>query len=528
MSDSKKGDTKMKNVWNRIIAMVVVIGMLISQGSAAAVYAAEMKDYVPITAYTLKGQVTTYVSVSGSVSGYISAGDKCTILKMYDVGEGWLYVEYPKDSGGTKKAYVKAKEFFLDYTGSKSLSSVKIGKNLTVYRKSDMKQTIGEVYASDDVIIVGNNGTNTQIIYPVSGGYKLGFIQGVYDKESGLKKVELEEGYYQIKSATNQNYVVDVYGGYTDDGANIQLYQNQYTANQGYLILKFKSGYVIMAYHSGKVFDIYNNEKAPKTSIIQWTFHGGDNQIFEAYETLDGKICFKSVSSNLFVDVCGNYMQNETDIIIYPYNGTTGQQFVLERVTIGGKHYDGSVKLGGSDSATQNSNATSSTEQNTSAKINEIVTYVLSQVGVRDNKGDNHVKYNTWYYGKETYGSGFAWCQAFISYAAKECGVLNTAIPKENSCARAIEWYKNEGQFHLAEYYGGNYKPQPGDLVFYGKNGAEHVGMIVGESVDGYLQVVEGNVENGTTGHYEVVKFTRNYKRQESHPYVYGYAHPTY
>ena len=65
-------------------------------------------------------------------------------------------------------------------------------------------------------------------------------------------------------------------------------------------------------------------------------------------------------------------------------------------------------------------------------------------------------------------------------------------------------------------------------LVFYGYNGnISHVGLIVASPVEGYLQVVEGNVYD-SNGNYSVQHFTKNSKRRVDSSYVYGYASPSY
>ena len=78
--------------------------------------------------------------------------------------------------------------------------------------------------------------------------------------------------------------------------------------------------------------------------------------------------------------------------------------------------------------------------------------------------------------------------------------------------------------FEYSRYHGGTYEPKPGDLVFYGSQGQEHVGIIVDFCKNGYLQVVEGNVEDYATGHYKVTLFTKNSRRTLDSSYVYGYG----
>ena len=99
-------------------------------------------------------------------------------------------------------------------------------------------------------------------------------------------------------------------------------------------------------------------------------------------------------------------------------------------------------------------------------------------------------------------------------------------IPKSASVSNTLNFYKNRGRFYKSRYYGGSYTPKAGDLVFYGSNGGSHIGIIIASPVNGYLQVVEGNVL--LNGKYQVAKFTANSKRTVTSSYVYGYASPNY
>ena len=153
-----------------IIGLLLTVIFIFTDALTVA-YAATTTGNVPITTYTLSGRVTTYKSVNGSYSGYIDSTDQCKILAVYD--SGWLRVRYPV-SWGYKTAYARSNNFFINVNFDTSTTT--LGKTMTVYRGFDLASSIGTVYADDGVIIVGNNGTNTQVIYPVSGGYKMGWI----------------------------------------------------------------------------------------------------------------------------------------------------------------------------------------------------------------------------------------------------------------------------------------------------------------------------------------------------------------
>ena len=127
----------------------------------------------PLISYTIStGNVPTYSSVSASSSsGYITGStDQCTINKVYT--NGWVKVTYPVSSG-TKTAYAKLSDFV---NSGVDHYQVKVKANTSVYRRSDLSQTIGTVYSTDVINVVGKSGSNLQIIYPISGGYKMGWI----------------------------------------------------------------------------------------------------------------------------------------------------------------------------------------------------------------------------------------------------------------------------------------------------------------------------------------------------------------
>lgn len=205
------------------------------------------------------------------------------------------------------------------------------------------------------------------------------------------------------------------------------------------------------------------------------------------------------------LDVSGGKVFNGNNIQIYESNGTASQKWKL---------------------------VSTSASENTSSELvaQKLVNYELSQLGIGDYRGNNNVKYNTWYYGRSVSGSGHAWCMAFQAYCCYQITGSNNAIPKTASCTSAVNTFKSRGQFHYSRYYGGNYIPKAGDIVYY-TNGSRysscHVGMIISAPVNGFLQTVEGNIICSNRN-YKVVRFTKNAKRTVNSSYVLGYATPNY
>lgn len=173
----------MKHFIQKKITIAAILVMVLIGGMAGAkrTYAATSTSKVPITAY-LKGYSTvkTYNAVNGRVIGSIYSSDKCTILNVYS--SGWCRVRYPI-SGGTKTAYTYSNYFFTN-TGF-STAETKPGKNRDVYGKPNLTYKLGTTYSSDSVLIIGSSNGNQQILYPISGGYKMGFISGSISVSAG-------------------------------------------------------------------------------------------------------------------------------------------------------------------------------------------------------------------------------------------------------------------------------------------------------------------------------------------------------
>lgn len=123
----------------------------------------------PIKAYTMgTGKTTVYSSVDGSAkSNKIYDTDLCTINSVYT--NGWCYVTFPLDAGGTDEGYVKTSVFF----NTSSREKMTVTTQTTTYSRSDCATSVGYIGAGDEVIKVGSSGGLSQVIYPLTaGGYK--------------------------------------------------------------------------------------------------------------------------------------------------------------------------------------------------------------------------------------------------------------------------------------------------------------------------------------------------------------------
>lgn len=167
-----------------LAAVITVSGMPMSGGvgksnkTVAVAKAASTTKRVPMWTYMKSGsgKLTTYTNNNLKKStGYIVPGDYCKISAFYSNGS--VKVTYPT-SRGSRTAYAAMSGFMASTVFSTKART--LGKKLTAYRRSTGGATIGTVYAKDAVLVVGQANGRTQVQYPCSGGYKLGWVSGNY------------------------------------------------------------------------------------------------------------------------------------------------------------------------------------------------------------------------------------------------------------------------------------------------------------------------------------------------------------
>ena len=131
---------------------------------------------------------------------------------------------------------------------------------------------------------------------------------------------------------------------------------------------------------------------------------------------------------------------------------------------------------------------------------------VYDMDGISSSSG-NYTEFN---YNMGDWGSNYTyeWCATFCSWALyqSQCTNQNSMsdwarkhigdanyVWREVGCPSWIQNLKATGMWKYSQYYGGSYKPQPGDLIFF-RSGA-HIGMVV-YSDSSYVYTVEGNTSD--------------------------------
>lgn len=149
-------------------------------------------------------------------------------------------------------------------------------------------------------------------------------------------KEELESGVYYIHPKHAKDKVIDVYNNGKDNGEYIILYDKNdpATENQQFIVTKNSDGYyIVMPLSSGKVLDVKGGNKHELANIIQYDFHGGENQLWKIEDEGEGYFSVRAKYDN---DMCWDIYQasnlNGKPLSIYPCNGGDNQKFKFEKV----------------------------------------------------------------------------------------------------------------------------------------------------------------------------------------------------
>ena len=139
------------------------------------------------------------------------------------------------------------------------------------------------------------------------------------------------------------------------------------------------------------------------------------------------------------------------------------------------------------------SSAYPNTWTNTGNQAIDITRIALTQVGYEET-GNNHTKYNYWYYGSDT---SAAWCAIFISWCANQAGISTSTIKKNAVASGYKVSTMAKNSFATANAYKFSaVTPKVGDIAYIDTNSdgvTNHVALVAQVS-DDYVYTVEGNV----------------------------------
>lgn len=148
-----------------------------------------------------------------------------------------------------------------------------------------------------------------------------------------------------IRSAMNNNYVIDVYYRGTDNGTNVQLYQANDTPAQTFIISSAGGGYYkIINTHSNKAIDVSGGIAGNEVNVHVWEQNDTDAQKFKFESAGDGYYYIKS-KLGYYLDVYGAKCEDWTNIQTYQKNGGNNQKWLLTTINGRNKNYNKSQEI---------------------------------------------------------------------------------------------------------------------------------------------------------------------------------------
>lgn len=182
------------------------------------------------------------------------------------------------------------------------------------------------------------NGANIQIYESnESEGQRWIFTKVVtIEQLAAAHRSDIEDGTYIIESAINNNYVLNVTDASNNNKANVQIYSKNESEIQKWIISHDTNGYItIMNAQSKKVLDVSGASTKNGTNIQQYESNGSRAQKWVGIKQEDGSVEFISaLNCNICVDLSGGKAVNNANIQIYSSNGSRAQKWILTKTLL--------------------------------------------------------------------------------------------------------------------------------------------------------------------------------------------------
>ena len=138
-----------------------------------------------------------------------------------------------------------------------------------------------------------------------------------------------------ITSVANKKLVTDVTSASTANRARVQLYSSNNTNAQKYRFESIGNGtYKIVNVNSGKVLDVSGGSTANGAALQQYTNNNTVAQQWTVRNYGSGKVALVSVNANKAVDIPGGNAVQQAQLQLYSPNGTVAQQWLVAKAPL--------------------------------------------------------------------------------------------------------------------------------------------------------------------------------------------------
>lgn len=138
-----------------------------------------------------------------------------------------------------------------------------------------------------------------------------------------------------ITSVANKKLVTDVTSASTANGARVQLYSSNNTNAQKYRFESIGNGtYKIVNVNSGKVLDVSGGSTANGAALQQYTNNNTVAQQWTVRNYGSGKVALVSVNANKAIDIPSGNAVQQAQLQLYSPNGTVAQQWLVAKAPL--------------------------------------------------------------------------------------------------------------------------------------------------------------------------------------------------
>lgn len=178
------------------------------------------------------------------------------------------------------------------------------------------------------------NGSNVQIYSAKGSNSQRWNITKYVSKEQRINnlaaqnKNAISDGVYEIRSAKNNNYTLDVNSASSRNGANIQLYLRNGTQAQAFRASHDSQGFVTFTnVNSGKVIDLDGAITKNGRNIHQYASNGTRAQKWIVQKSGLGYAIVSAIDTSFALDIRNGTVYSGSNIQLYKSNNTAAQQW---------------------------------------------------------------------------------------------------------------------------------------------------------------------------------------------------------
>lgn len=184
------------------------------------------------------------------------------------------------------------------------------------------------------------NGNNVELYsYSGSSSNRWVFNKSLSNEEKNISlananRSALADGIYEIRSAKNSKYTLDVSNGSTLSGANIQLWISNGTPAQAFKVTHDSNGFVIFTnVKSGKVLDVFNGKAKSYQNVWQYNSNDSYGQKWIVQKSNSGYKIMSALDKNYVLDLSNGTVRMGGNIQLYISNDTVAQRWNFVKQT---------------------------------------------------------------------------------------------------------------------------------------------------------------------------------------------------